>query len=150
MVYSSFSLLVVIPEHYFVKFEYFHNILMQTIIIIVTPELTLFQSVSDACFSALIRSFCIIPVKRILLFMWIKSDRLKFKDSISQYQYAMLHQLVMFACASVLVTELLWTNCRNYEHCNYPWNRTGGSVGWALCCHVGGREFNSSRTSLLG
>ena len=94
------------------KFEYFHNILMQTIIIIVTPELTLFQSVSDACFSALIRSFCIIPVKRILLFMWIKSDRLKFNDSISQYQYAMLHQLVMFVCASVLVTELLWTNYR--------------------------------------
>ena len=53
-----------------------------------------------------------IPVKLILLFTWIKNDRLKFNDSISQYQYAMLHQLVMFACASVLVKELLWTDCR--------------------------------------
>ena len=79
---------------------------MILITIIVTPELVLFQSVSDAYFSALIRSFCMIPVKLILLFTWIKNDRLKFNDSISQYQYAMLHQLVMFACASVLVKEL--------------------------------------------
>lgn len=58
MVYSSFSLLVVITEYYFVKFVHFHNILMQTIIIIiiVTPEPVLFQSVSDAYFSALVMS----------------------------------------------------------------------------------------------
>ena len=29
-------------------------------------------------------------------------------------------------------------------------NATGGSFVWALGCHVGGREFNSSRTNTHG
>ena len=28
--------------------------------------------------------------------------------------------------------------------------RTGGSVGWASGCHVGGREFDSGRTNTQG
>jgi len=43
--------------------------------------------------------------------------------------------------------DSFWTS--NYLQLEYL-ERSGGSVGWAMACHAGGREFNSGRTNTQG
>jgi len=45
------------------------------------------------------------------------------------------------------IAKWIRENCPGTTH-NSP--RTGGSVGWALGCYAGGREFDSDRTNTQG
>ena len=46
--------------------------------------------------SALVCLSCVLSVKDVLLLMWMKNERVKLNDSISQYHIVMLFQLVIF------------------------------------------------------